>query len=272
MPFIEGYIKLKEKAESLITSVKKAEILSQEKETPLPYAYPCDNYIDTILSNTLVRKSLHQFSDKYCKEQIHNIKATSQLITPSSHPGLCDVLHSCSTSLNVQECPQTYITGSLQGINALSIGTDTEPIILVSRKAAISLPEEELKFIIGHELGHILQKNLMCHTAKGLLDNFNNKNEALGAIVAGIIDIPLNKWYRCSEFTADRAGLICCGNIETIKKLFNKIFERKSRTGFHQFTEIYKNHPHIESRLANICEFAQSHIYKKIISEKQNTI
>ena len=76
--------------------------------------------------------------------------------------------------------------------------------------------------MIGHELGHILQKNLICHTIKGLLDNLNSKSEILGPIVSDLIEVPLNQWYRCSEYTADRAGLMCTRNIKFIESNFSK--------------------------------------------------
>lgn len=86
MPFAEGYNKLKSKAEQIVESVKTSKLLSQKKEAPLPYAYPCDNYMDSILSNSLVRKTLQLFADKYCKEQIQNIKSTGQLVGNSNYP------------------------------------------------------------------------------------------------------------------------------------------------------------------------------------------
>lgn len=79
----------------------------------------------------------------------------------------------------MEEIPEVYITNQLKGINALSVGTDSAPIIPISRKTVISLSDGELKFMIGHELGYILQKNLMCHTIKGLFDNLNSKSEIL---------------------------------------------------------------------------------------------
>ena len=86
MPLVEGYNKLKSKAEQIVESVKTSKLLSQKKDAPLPYAYPCDNYMDSILSNGLVRKTLQLFADKYCKEQIQKIKSTGQLVSNSNYP------------------------------------------------------------------------------------------------------------------------------------------------------------------------------------------
>lgn len=249
---------LKCKVDKALGYMKRQTYLSQKKDTLLSYAYPCDNYMDSILSNGLVRKTLQLFADKYCKEQIQKIKSTGQLVSKANYPRFHDILQSCYKSLNVEEIPEVYITNQLKGINALSVGSESAPIILISRKAVISLFDGELKFMIGHELGHILQKNLMCHTIKGLLDNLNSKSEILGPIVSDLIDVPLNQWYRCAEYTADRAGYLCCRDCEQIYTLFSKLFERESIVGHQSYIELFQQHPFIQSRLDNIYEFAKT--------------
>ena len=257
MPLVEGYNKLKSKAEQIVESVKTSKLLSQKKDAPLPYAYPCDNYMDSILSNGLVRKTLQLFADKYCKEQIQKIKSTGQLVSKSNYPHFNDILESCYKSLSVEEVPEVYVTNQLKGINALSVGTDDAPIILISRKAVISLSDGELKFIIGHELGHILQKNLMCHTIKGLLDNLNSKSEILGSIVSDLIDVPLNQWYRCAEYTADRSGFICAKSITHIRALFNRLCNTtiKETNQIARYFELSNIHPMYNNRINQLEQF-----------------
>ena len=257
MPLVEGYNKLKSKAEQIVESVKTSKLLSQKKDAPLPYAYPCDNYMDSILSNGLVRKTLQLFVDKYCKEQIQNIKSTGQLVSKSNYPHFYDILQSCYKSLNIEYVPEVYVTNQLKGINALSVGTDNAPIILISRKAVISLTDGELKFMIGHELGHILQKNLMCHTIKGLLDNLNSKSEILGPIVSDLIDVPLNQWYRCAEYTSDRAGFICAKSITHIKSLFKRLCNTTIKETNHiaRLFELSNIHPMYNNRIKQLEQF-----------------
>lgn len=257
MPLAEGYKKLKSKAKQIVETAKTSKLLSQKKEAPLPYAYPCDNYMDSILSNGLVRKTLQLFADKYCKEQILDIKSTGQLVSQATYPHFYDILQSCYKSLSVEEIPEVYITNKLKGINALSVGTDSAPIILISRKSVISLSDGELKFMIGHELGHILQKNLMCHTIKGLLDNLNSKSEILGPIVSDLIEVPLNQWYRCAEYTADRAGFICAKSITHIRSLFERLCNTtiKETNQIARYFELSNIHPMYNNRINQLEKF-----------------
>lgn len=248
---------LKCKVDKALDYMKRQTFLSQKKDTLLSYAYPCDNYMDSILSNGLVRKSLQVFADEYCKEQIQKIKSSGQLVSKANYPQFYDILQSCYKSLNIEEDPEVYVTNQLKGINALSVGTDNAPIILISRKAVISLPDGELKFMIGHELGHILQKNLMCHTIKGLLDNLNSKSEILGPIVSDFIDIPLNQWYKCAEYTADRAGLMCAKSITHIKSLFERLSNKAilKTTAIEDYWELSNMHPSYYKRIRMLEDF-----------------
>lgn len=260
MRLLEGYIKLKKETDKIKKSAKSLDIFSYKKEEPLPYAYPCDNYLDKILSNTAVRKTLQKLIEKRCHLQIVNIKKEGHLVTKNHFPRLNDILEYCYTELKVKQPPKVYVTSKLNGINALSTGNDDEPIILISYKAAIVLSDDELKFILGHELSHILQKNLMCHTLKGILDNLNNKHEILGSIVSDTIEVPLNQWYRCSEYTADRAGLICCKDINVVNKLFNRFCDIQKRINpIDSYYELNHAHPLLINRWKEINSY-----YKKI--------
>ena len=44
-----------------------------------------------------------------------------------------------------------------------------------------------------------------------------------GTIVAGGLQFALYYWYRMSEFTADRAGLMCCQNPDAMMSAFIKM-------------------------------------------------
>ena len=146
------------------------------------------------------------------------------------------------------------VTNQLKGINALSVGTDKSPVILLSKKSVACLTDDELKFMIGHELGHILQKNMICHIVKGFLDNLNNSSEVLGPIISDMIDVQLNLWHRCAEYTADRAGLLCCKDINVIKRLFYRINKNyMKKTGMlMEYYELSNIHPVYAKRISEL--------------------
>ena len=258
------HIVFSDNIEQLINSSKALDILSQKKEKRLPYAYPCDNYLDNVLSNAIVRKALQNFVDKKCKNQIVNIKQFGQLVTESKFPRLNNILQYCYTELNVKELPEVYVTNNLTGINALSIGNDNNPLIIISQKAVVALSEGELKFMLGHEMGHLLQRNLECHTLKGILDNVNNKTEVLGPAISDMIEVPLNQWYRCAEYTADRAGLICCKDIDVVNRLFNKFCKDINDVSVtDSYMELSHSHPLLANRFRELCSYYEKNFNAK---------
>lgn len=218
----------------------------------LPFAYPCQNYMELILSIPGVKNTLESIVDDYYGHQIENIKKVGVPVTSTAYPCLYNTIKECCKCLDVGQQPEVILTRRIQGINALSVGSDSNPMILLSMKSAICLPVGELKFLIGHELGHILQKNMICHTVSGLLLNLKQKSEILGTMIADLIEMPLKEWCRCSEYTADRAGLMCCKDMEYVYSLMAKVkrYERQSMAP--QLMELYKDHPFIDKRLEKL--------------------
>jgi len=227
------------------------------KRDELPFAYPCDNGIESILSISKVKDALEVVVDKYYGYQLEDIKKEGIALTYSNYPRLYNTFEECCKRLNVQVLPNVILTKRMLGLNALSVGNDSNPMILLSMRSAVSLPEGELKFLLGHELGHILQKNMICHTVSGLLLNLKQKSEILGTMIADLIEMPLNEWCRSNEYTADRAGLICCKEINHVYSLMAKVkrYERKSMVP--HLMELYKDHPFIDNRMKKINDFAQ---------------
>lgn len=258
MKLSEGYTKLKQKVDLITESAKSFEFLSPKKENALPYAYPCDNYLEKILSLHPVKKELKKLLDNYYKSQNIRISSIGCKVDAASFPKLHSVLKYCSEALEVKNIPDIFVSNRLKGINALALQINEDSAILMSPKSLFQLSEKELMFMLGHELSHVSQGNLLCHTANGILCDFKKKNEAIGSIVADIIELPLKEWCRACEYTADRAGYLCCKDMNAVISLFNKIGVENNRSGYYSYTEIYREHPYIENRIDRIKKFVES--------------
>lgn len=229
-----------------------------ESETKrLPYSYPCDNYMDIVLSNSLVRKTLYSVIDNFYGNQVKEIEECGQIVTETNFPRLFQKIKYCCNVLSINEQPVTIVTSRLKGINALSVEYDENALILISKRSTVLLSDGELQFMLGHELGHIASGNIVCHTIKGLLDSLNNKSDILGPMISDLISIPLNNWYRCTEFTADRAGYLCCMDFDCVKKLFEKLFTDMQITASKQYGELFVDHPLPETRLRCLFDYVQ---------------
>lgn len=254
----QGFIRAVDSfANSSAGKLVKPKPIEVVETTSIPdYAFPCDNYMDSVLENKLTRQALRSIANKYYGKQVEEIIQSSSELTWKNYPNLFTNYQECCKILNIINPPKVYITSRLSGINALSVEIAKEPIVMLSYMSVIGLNDQERKFLLGHELGHIQFGHMLAHTVQGLLDDLNQRAELLGPIVTDLIDVPLNRWYRTSEFTADRAGFLCCRDIDTIKKLFNKLEKDAPVNAFNQYKELSDAYPRISVRLWQLTQYS----------------
>jgi Zn-dependent protease with chaperone function len=125
--------------------------------------------------------------------------------------------------LDLEKVPPMYVNQDPQP-NAMCIGLD-EPIIVVTTGLVELLDEEEMRAVIGHEVGHALSGHSVYRTILLFLTSLAVKiawiplgNLAIMAIVTG-----LREWFRKSELSADRAGLLVGQDVQASMRGLMKI-------------------------------------------------
>lgn len=108
----------------------------------------------------------------------------------------------CSRALRMP-VPNVFVRDDpLVPIVAVGIG---EPYsLIISAQWVEHLTPQELRFLIGRELAHIEAG----HTRITSLLSVNGRENAIVSILFGA-------WLRRIEYTADRAGLLCCTSLES---------------------------------------------------------
>jgi Zn-dependent protease with chaperone function len=99
--------------------------------------------------------------------------------------------------------------------NAFTSG-GSEAILCFSTALLNHLDDDELVFVTGHELGHLMSEHMISRLLLEIL--LSGGLIALPEIARYLslpIQLALFKWIRCSELTADRAGLLACRNVTT---------------------------------------------------------
>jgi Zn-dependent protease with chaperone function len=121
---------------------------------------------------------------------------------------LYDMLRDACYILDLEKVPAMYVTQDPKP-NAMCIGMD-EPVIVVTTGLVELLDEEEMRAVVGHEVGHALSGHAVYRTILLFLTNLAIRvawiplgNMAIMAIVTA-----LREWFRKSELSADRAGLL----------------------------------------------------------------
>jgi Zn-dependent protease with chaperone function/uncharacterized RDD family membrane protein YckC len=89
-------------------------------------------------------------------------------------------------------------------VPVVGVGIGEPYAIVISAQYVDHFRPEELRFLIGRELGHIAAG----HTRFTSLLSANGRENA-------VISVAFGAWLRKIEYTADRAGLLCCGSLET---------------------------------------------------------
>ncbi len=123
-------------------------------------------------------------------------------------PHLHDMLRDACHILDLEKVPPMYVNQDPQP-NAMCIGLD-EPIIVVTTGLVELLDEEEMRAVVGHEVGHALSGHSVYRTILLFLTTIALKVAwiPLGNVAIMAIVTALREWFRKSELSADRAGLL----------------------------------------------------------------
>jgi Zn-dependent protease with chaperone function len=123
-------------------------------------------------------------------------------------PRVDAIYRDCLSVLDVSERPELYVVQTPM-VNAGALGVDT-PFIVLNSGTIELFDDDELRFVLGHELGHVQCDHALYKTMLSLL---LRASIAYGVLpVAGMallgVAAALREWDRKSELTGDRAGLL----------------------------------------------------------------
>jgi Zn-dependent protease with chaperone function len=113
-----------------------------------------------------------------------------------------------ATTLDVPDLPELYVAHS-PWITAKAIGMD-RPFIVLTSAAVDRLDDDELRYLLGHELGHVGSGHAVYKTIMMILTRWAQNLSWLpvGAIALRGIIAAMYEWWRKAELSADRAGLL----------------------------------------------------------------
>ncbi|MFD7261806.1 M48 family metallopeptidase [Streptomyces sp. NPDC059874] len=144
-------------------------------------------------------------------------------VSDAQFPHLYAMLRDACYILDLEKVPQMYVQQEPKP-NAMCIGLD-EPIIVVTTGLVELLDEEEMRAVVGHEVGHALSGHSVYRTILLFLTNLALKvawiplgNMAIMALVTA-----LREWFRKSELSADRAGLLVGQDVQASMRGLMKI-------------------------------------------------
>ena len=150
--------------------------------------------------------------------------ASNLRVTPAMFGRLHRSLTWACKILDVDE-PEMYVTVD-PVVNAWTYG-HTKPFVTVTSGLVDMLSDEELFFVIGHEVGHIKAGHVlygtMARNIAAVVALLGEATLGVGALLGRGLVVALLEWYRCAELTADRAALLCVQDLEPARATFMKL-------------------------------------------------
>jgi Zn-dependent protease with chaperone function len=154
---------------------------------------------------------------------IENISSNLR-VTPKMFPRLHKSLVWATKILDVPE-PELYVTTDPRP-NAWTYG-HTKPFITLTTGLIDMMTDEEVFFVIGHEVGHIKGGHVlygtMARNIAAIIALLGEVTFGIGSLLGRGLVYALLEWFRCAELTSDRAALLCVQDLEPARNTFMKL-------------------------------------------------
>jgi Zn-dependent protease with chaperone function len=186
-------------------------------------------------------------------------------VGPNQFPRVHRLAQQCAETLGIAT-PTVFVVNS-PVMNAGTLGTNEDSFIMVHSALIDHFTDQELLSVIGHECGHIHNKHVVYLTA------LNYLSRLVGIVLEWSLPpvaIALKSYQRRAEITCDRAGLLCCKDLEVATRALtklalgsSKLYEQLNMEAFiAQFEEGKEGMGSLGEFIA-LRQFAESELYRK---------
>ena len=107
-------------------------------------------------------------------------------------------------------------------VNAGAYGMD-EPFIILNSGTVKLLDDEQLSYVMGHEVGHIMSDHVLYRTMTQILIQLAGMGFPIVGLAARAVLVALLEWSRKSELSSDRAGLLSVQNPQGVMNTMLKM-------------------------------------------------
>ncbi len=133
-------------------------------------------------------------------------QANAVRASPTQFPRVHDAYNRVAATLDVSTAYPVFVSQT-PIVNAGAYGME-KPFIIINSGLLNLLDDDELSFVMGHELGHILSGHVLYTTMMVLLVRLADRGFPVVGLAARAVLIALLEWYRKAELSCDRAGTL----------------------------------------------------------------
>ncbi|MDE2974144.1 MAG: M48 family metallopeptidase [Gemmatimonadota bacterium] len=141
-------------------------------------------------------------------------QANAVQVGPNQFPRIWDLYCEVCDTL---DAPARYPLFVSQNpvVNAGAYGMK-EPFIILNSGSLELLSDEQVAYVMGHEVGHVMSNHVLYRTMTQLLIELAKLGFPVVGLAARAILVALLEWNRKSELSSDRAGLLAIQDPETV--------------------------------------------------------
>ena len=170
--------------------------------------------------DVLLRKLSGLFNERALRLQF---LASGVRVSERQFPQINDMVRDGAYVLDLPDLPEVFVTQNPL-VNAMALGSD-KPFIVINTGLVDLLDAEELRTVVGHELGHVLSGHAVYRT---MLYHLINLAARIAWMPLGYIGLRgiiwgLEEWYRKSELSCDRAGLLASQDPDAARRVLMKL-------------------------------------------------
>ena len=237
----------------------------------------------------LMKAFLKEFSER--QGHLRNMSSFIR-IDKDQLPKYAEMLPPICEKLGI-EVPELYLMMDVRP-NAFTSG-ETKPYIVLTSGLLDTLPDELIPTILAHECGHIACHHVLYRTMGGILLGGTAGTMSrlpLGSLFTLPLQVAFFYWMRCSEYSADRAAVLCDGGADKMAEVCmrlagfsNNINAELNREAFMNQAKEYRNlikdskwdktmefymlanasHPFMSVRALECTEWAASEQYRQVL-------
>ena len=171
-------------------------------------------------------------------------------VTPRQYPRLYAMFKRAVKALDVPE-PELFVDQQ-RDVNAYTSGTK-HPYVVVHAGLLETFTEDEILFVLAHELGHIKSGHVLYMTLSRFLADILSASVGnipfLGPAIIQGLQLGFLRWSRQAEFTADRAGHLVVNDSDVAVGVMLKLaggFALREAPNVAEFLKQAEDYHHVE--------------------------
>ncbi len=238
--------------------------------------YSAETALEKVLEQDFALKQYYDIFDN--RDEVESITnellSNTVLLSEAIAPRIYNICSEIQRKLGFAEKIDFYLQSS-SDINAFSInGYGYVPNMICFTSSLIQqMNDDELRFVIGHEIGHLIYD----HNKLDVVQRFLNKND--DERLPAAITLHYLRYIKYAEISADRIGFIAMPNIHVVTNTFFKLtcglseqhlnfnateylkqLERIKEIGV---GNLFSTHPNPMIRIQSLMHFAKSELARE---------